>query len=58
MRNLLISFENGESETLLTEIDPTFEAAIFKSKKIFIGHFPIDGLNGTPTDEYYVPKEL
>jgi len=57
-KNLQIFFSSGKSEMLVTEIDCEFEVALFKMKKIFVGHFPHDGFGKEPTDEYFVPLDL
>ncbi|MDR3424461.1 MAG: hypothetical protein P4M13_05210 [Alphaproteobacteria bacterium] len=58
VRNLSVSFVNGDVETLATEIDQEFERSLFGRKKIFIGHFAHDGFDKEPSDEYYVPLDL
>ncbi len=58
VRNLSVTFDNGDIEDLATEIDQEFEKSMFGRKQIFIGHFAHDGLDKEPTDEYYVPLHL
>jgi hypothetical protein len=57
-KNLNVTFTNGDSEMLPTQIDSSFEPSLFKCKRIFVGHFAPDGFDKDPSDEYYVPLEL
>jgi len=57
-QNLNISFENGETADMETQIDQEFVTSLFGSKKIFVGHFPRDGFEKGPINEYHVHIDL
>lgn len=54
-KNLLVTFDDGETEHVPTEIPARFNGALLSGKEIFIGHYPHDGFDKDPVSEYHVP---
>jgi hypothetical protein len=57
-KNLEVIFTNGDTEKLLSTIEAQFEPALLSAREVFIAHFPHDGFDKNPTDEYHVPLEF
>jgi hypothetical protein len=57
-KSLIVSFANGESETLDTEIGNQFNSNLLQRKEIYVAHFKDEKFNDDPLDEYVVRLEL
>jgi archaellum component FlaF (FlaF/FlaG flagellin family) len=55
---LIVNFDNGDSETLETEINVSFNGRLLNNREIFVAHFKQGKLNEEPSDEYVVKLDF
>jgi hypothetical protein len=54
-RNLLITYDDGETEHMDDKVDVEFNGALLAYRYIQIGHFPDNKFEQGPSEEYQVP---
>ena len=54
-RNLLVTYDDGETEHVDEEVKVDFNGALLSYRYIQIGHFPEAKFDQDPAEEYLVP---